>query len=90
MTLEEQLSSNASVLHSRGYVLHTTVENDREVNYQLTHPSGKQENIRGMITFNLNDLRPQVFVPASLQERFGSVVVDATLVAWAFAEGICA
>jgi hypothetical protein len=90
MTLEEQLKCDASVLTVAGYVLHTTVHG-REVNYQLTLPSGTQENLKGLLTRHFEDLRPQVWVPASLQARFGrQAVVDATLVAWTFANGVCA
>jgi hypothetical protein len=81
---------NASVLYHNGYTLHTTVHG-REVNYQLTHPDGHQDSIQGMLTRDLLDLQPKVFVPASLCERFGgALVVDVTLVAWAFAEGVLA
>lgn len=84
-----QPAYDASVLHLNGYVLHTAVYNGREVCYQLTHPCGKQETTRGVLTRNLNTLAPCVWVPASLQERFGGpVVVDATIVAWTFAEGV--
>ncbi len=90
MTLEEQLACDATVLYAKGCMLHTTVHG-REVNYQLTHPSGKQENLKGLLTRHFVDFRPQVWVPASLQARFGrETVVDATLAAWTLANGVCA
>jgi hypothetical protein len=89
MEVVMQPAYDASILYFKGYTLHTAVYNGREVCYRLTHPCGKQETTRGLLTRNLRTLAPCVWVPASLQERFGHVaVVDATIVAWVFAEGV--
>ncbi len=82
------MNFDTSILKRGSYTLLTQVHG-REVRYHLTGPDGKSAFIRGMLTRNLVDLRPQVWVPASLQERFGGdAVIDATLIAWGFAEGI--
>lgn len=78
--------NNGALLVHNGFTLHVTVH-EREINYQITHPDGHQENITGMISVSTG-MKPRICIPASLQERFGNNAFNATVVAWTYDRGI--